>query len=378
MNILVLTLSDPEKRNTGSENISKKHIEKLKEANTIKTIDISEFKKIYKNKIFRYIYYFLYFLVGVPVSVSSMKSRRLKKIINNIIEKDKIDLILTYGIAAIQYCPEKYLKRLIANLEDPPSLKLKRMANLKIMTITERAKIIINYKITKIYENRIFPKIKTILLLSKHDIKDYKKFSNIKHITYGVGIDIDDQVLSYSQREKYIIISGNMNHPPNVDGVLFFLNKIFPLILNKKENIKLYIVGTNPVKKIYRDAKKYKDNVIITGKVDNINSYIKKAIASVCAVKLKIGVQTKILEALSIGTPVVTTMDGNSGVNGVSGRDLWATNDDKEFANKLIELIEGKAWANLSYNGRLFVKNNFSWEKSYKELQRYIKELYIE
>jgi len=93
---------------------------------------------------------------------------------------------------------------------------------------------------------------------------------------------------------------------------------------------------------------------------------------SVCPVKLQVGVQTKILEALEAATPVVTTSAGNSGVRGRSGAHLWVADDPEEFANRVIELLNGERWDSLSASGRQFALEHFSWEKSARELEGYL------
>ena len=93
---------------------------------------------------------------------------------------------------------------------------------------------------------------------------------------------------------------------------------------------------------------------------------------SICPVRLKIGVQTKILEALSLGTPVVTTSAGNSGIEGRSGCHFRIEDDPQQFANRVVELLQGIGWSKLSEEGRWLVEREFSWEGSNVQLERYL------
>jgi glycosyltransferase involved in cell wall biosynthesis len=96
---------------------------------------------------------------------------------------------------------------------------------------------------------------------------------------------------------------------------------------------------------------------------------------SACPVRLRIGTQTKILEALACGTPVVTTSAGNHGIGGVSGEHLYVADDPAEFADKIVGLLRGNCWSELSQNGRRFVEDNFTWEKSALKLELVLKQL---
>lgn len=166
-----------------------------------------------------------------------------------------------------------------------------------------------------------------------------------------------------------------MFHPPNIDGALFLLEEIFPRILERTRCIKLWIVGANPNAEILEAARKFGDRVEITGSVDSVAAYVAKAVVSVCPVRLKIGVQTKILEALAAGTPVVTTGAGNSGVQGRAGRDLQVADDPDDFARMVCDFVVGKQWEEFSLEGRNFVAENFSWRQSAQDLTGHLAEL---
>jgi glycosyltransferase involved in cell wall biosynthesis len=83
------------------------------------------------------------------------------------------------------------------------------------------------------------------------------------------------------------------------------------------------------------------EHVVITGKVDDVSEYLRQAVVSICPVRLKVGVQTKILEALTFGTPVVTTSAGNSGIAGRSGEEMWVEDDPRNFAFRVVSLLRG-------------------------------------
>ncbi len=109
---------------------------------------------------------------------------------------------------------------------------------------------------------------------------------------------------------------------------------------------------------------------MITGKVDDISTFIRKAKVSICPIRLKIGVQTKALEALSWGTPTVVTSAGNSGIGGISGETLWVADNAVEFGDRVVSLLRGQEWKTISENGRAFVAEHFSWERSAEILEQ--------
>ena len=322
--------------------------------------------------------YLLYMLAGVPSSVSAYASNTMKDNVKNIIKCNKFDAILLFEMSAIQYCPPSCYNKLIVNIEDPQSIRLYRVAKLPIWSLWQRIKQFVLIKLTACYENRMLPKMAKVLLLSKadmNDMREQKGYGNLAFVPYGVDQRELAEIVCYENRERVIVFSGSMNHIPNVDGALLFLRDIFPLILRQYPSALLWIVGTNPDNRIYEAAAKFEKQVVITGRVDNMAEYIKRATVSVCPVRLKIGVQTKILEALSWGTPVVTTSAGNSGVGGIPGTHLWVEDDPHLFAQRVAELLQGHNWSWLSEEGRKLVAERFTWEGSVAHLEQNLESL---
>lgn len=317
-------------------------------------------------------------LVGVPSSVSAFSSGLMKDCVKKTIERGSYDAILLFEMSAIQYCPSSSYSKLIVNIEDPLSIKLDRMRTLSVWSQWQRLKLLILSKVTDRYERKLFPKLGKILLLSISDLNDLytqRGYKNLSYMPYGVDTTDQKNILRYEDRERAIVFSGNMYHPPNVDGILFFLNKVYPIILSIDTKATLWIVGANPDKRIYESAAKFKEKVLIKGKVESITQYIKQAAVSICPVRLKIGIQTKVLEAMSMGTPVVSTSAGNSGIGGTSGTHLWVEDEPTEFAKRVLELLNGQSWDSISSHGLNLARENFLWERSVAQLTEQIKSL---
>lgn len=325
-----------------------------------------------------WIRYLGYMLACVPSSVSAFASRQMKEKVKNAIESRKYDAFLLFEMGAIQYFPAHCYNKLIVHIEDPQSIKLSRMKSLKVWSLWQLARLFVLEKLNACYEKRFLPGMAKVLLLSASDINDMHElggYGNLSYMPYGVQLRDSTEVAGYDGRERAIIYSGNMYHPPNVDGALLFLKDVFPLILEKYPSAILWIVGANPDDRIYEAAARFGKQVVITGRVEEVADYIKRATVSICPIRLKIGVQTKILEALSWGTPVVTTTAGNSGVGGVSGTHLWVEDEPHLIAKRVVELLQGLGWSKLSADGRRLVAERFSWEGSVRQLEQYLESL---
>jgi glycosyltransferase involved in cell wall biosynthesis len=314
-------------------------------------------------------------LLGTPVFITEHMSRQMRERVTELTERNKFDAILLYELAAVQYCPPACYKKLIVNLEDPPSIKARRTKDLSVCSLWKKAKLSVHARLTEHYENDILPKVAKVLLLSEEDAKDMREkgYDNIGCVSYGVNKQPAENIVSFEERtEGMIVFSGSMFHPPNVDGAVFFLRNIFPLVLQEYPAAVLWIVGAQPDTRIRDAAASFGEHVVITGMVNDISEYLRRAKVSICPVRLKIGVQTKILEALSWGTPVVTTSAGNSGIGGCSGSELWVEDEPGIFAGRVVALLRGEGWHQLSEKGLNLAEKDFSWERSAMELEQYI------
>ena len=311
-------------------------------------------------------------LMGTPPSIRALDSNLMKDSVEHLVRTGKYDAMLLFEIGAIQYCPPDFLNKVIVNIEDPQSLRFERMAELPTVPWYLRLYWLLLAKMTASYEKRTLNETGRVFVLSEADVRDMTDAGvcqRVSHLPYGVGCRERREVVGYQGRDRAIVFSGNMFHPANVDAALFLLADIFPLVLKSIPEAVLWIVGADPDERIVEAAAAFQTNVLITGRVPDVGEYLNRAMVSVCPVRLKIGVQTKILESLSWGTPVVTTSAGNSGVVGTSGVNLWVEDDADLFAQRVCDLFSQQCWEKFSERGRSFVVECFSWESSAKQLE---------
>jgi glycosyltransferase involved in cell wall biosynthesis len=323
----------------------------------------------------------VYLLLGVPVFVTKNRCRKMRDKIEQIACATNPDAVLLFEAGAIQYLPPDCYTKAVVNIEDPPSLRFDRLYRLAAVPVSEKLKILLSRRAIARFEKRVLPKMARVLLLSRSDVDDMRAKSgltNLAYVPYGISQTDPDKLLQISAREPgSIVFSGTMNHPPNVDAALYFLSDIFPAVIEKFPTVRFWIVGSNPDPRLQSAANAYGDHVKVTGRVDDITEYIRRAIVSVCPVRLKIGVQTKILEALSWGTPVVTTEAGNSGIGAISGRHLLVGEDPDSFAGHVVDLLNGSEWTRLSEAGRKFVTTRNTWDASVARLEKEIQSLNV-
>jgi len=157
-----------------------------------------------------------------------------------------------------------------------------------------------------------------------------------------------------------ILFIGNMSYLPNIDAAVHFCNAALPLIRKKISNVEFWIVGINPGESVRSLAG---DGVFVTGGVTDILPYYRRA--RVCVVPLRVGSGTrlKILEAMAMGRPVISTSIGAEGLDIVNGKHIAIADDSAAFAEKVIELLTNHTLrASFIKEARENVVANYDWD----------------
>ena len=320
----------------------------------------------------------LYLLAGMArdpdPQISRLRSGKMAEVVGRRLANTRYDVVLFQTVQSAQFRPNWYQGPTVWSLEDPLALKTQRM--LPMFSWYSRPLHRRWSDRLKSYDMKQAPRFGRVIFVNKDDADEYKRIVH-EACTDWVPHGIDDETYCPSaeiaRRDGMIVITGNMCHLPNIDAVEFFCRDVFPLVCEREPAANLWLVGSRPVERIKKWAKN--PRIKVTGSVPDIRPYLQQARVSACPVRLKIGTQTKILEALACATPVVTTSAGNHGICASAGEHLYVADDPVEFANRVVELLEGDRWRELSRNGRRFVEQNFTWSKSGLKLEQILEQL---
>ncbi len=178
--------------------------------------------------------------------------------------------------------------------------------------------------------------------------------------------------LDLTKRSGLLFIGG-FNHLPNVDAMIWFCEKIFPLVLKKYPQLKLSIVGSNPPQSIINLSSK---NIKVLGYVENVDPLFNKSRVFIAPLRYGAGVKGKIGQASEYGLPVVSTTIGIEGMHMNNLTDCLIGDSEKTFANSIIKLVDNDIlWRKLSKNSRDNISKHFSPENAKKSLESLIKNL---
>jgi glycosyltransferase involved in cell wall biosynthesis len=154
-----------------------------------------------------------------------------------------------------------------------------------------------------------------------------------------------------------------MSYPPNITASNYIIKEILPLM---KNNPLVTIAGSDPAKEI---RMLQSDQIEITGFVKDIRQYYGSHKVFVAPMFIGTGLQNKLLEAMAIGIPCVTTTLANNALNATPEVEILIADDAASFAKQIDRLLrDDELRATISRNAKAFIKRNYNWSTITKEL----------
>ena len=168
------------------------------------------------------------------------------------------------------------------------------------------------------------------------------------------------QPLPLENTQPALLLIGNMSYAPCADGALWFCNQVLPRIRRVLGEVEVWIVGVSPPPEVVRLSG---DGVHVTGRVEDVVPYYRRSAVSVVPLRAGGGTRLKILEAMALGRPVVSTSIGCEGLDVEDGRHLLIADDPECFAERTVRLLTDKAlYRRLVTEARWLVEAKYDWD----------------
>lgn len=165
---------------------------------------------------------------------------------------------------------------------------------------------------------------------------------------------------AYLPEAATLVFSGKMSYHANVTMAHYLVEEIMPRVWQRDPQVELNIVGKDPPPKIQALASN--PHVHVTGTVDDLRPFLKRATAAAVPLLYGAGSQFKALEAMACGTPVIATPGAISALEVISGEDILVAADPGEFAAHILAVISDPALrARVGAAGKNFVEQRHRW-----------------
>lgn len=316
------------------------------------------FKSVLTNK--SYFYYKYY-------------DKKILGYIDEYINKNDFDIVWLESAYMTIYAP--YIKS-----KNPKIIIISRSHNVEYFLLERIALEEKNF----LYRKLIYREASFWRNIEINDLKSVDKLLTITDFDMNQFIEIDSglsekiQVLSpwvdfekynnteWLTNEKTLVFIGTMNYMPNIQSIIWFKNEIFDKLLKIDDKIKLYIIWKNPSSEVKELAN---DNIIVEEGVNDDVFYYNKARIFIVPLLSWSWLKIKVLNALAMWKPIISTKIWTEWINISSDNDIWESDNIKEWVKIISENIWNsdeliRRWE----NGEKLVRESFDWEKNFNKL----------
>lgn len=299
------------------------------------------------------------FLKGLPIQCGYFYNKSAHKQIHALIQSIQPDMLFGQFVRVAPYLEQEEIKKTL-DYQDVLSYGMKR--RMDKVSWFKRPIFNMEYRRLQRYEHHVFDKfdIKTIICDSDRQLIDHEKRQEILIVPNGVDFE---HFSPYETTKKYdIIFSGNMAYPPNVDAVDFLAKEIMPLVWKQIPTAKLCIAGATPAPSVKNAAN---ENITVTGWVDDMRDMYAQSKIFIAPMRMGTGLQNKLLEAMSMNLPCITTNLANGSLQATPNTEILVGNTANELANHIISLLSNNDTATtIANNGNKFVHSNYEWNST--------------
>ena len=218
------------------------------------------------------------------------------------------------------------------------------------------------YRTMANYEKRYLSLADHVLAVSEVDRQSLSSMVDVDKLSViPTGVDVEYFSPSGDvPPPDSLVFTGAMDWIPNQEGMLYFMKQILPLVRNEIPGTTLSIVGRSPSEKLRVTAREV--GVEVTGRVDDIRPYVRKAAVYVVPLRVGSGTRLKIFEAMAMGKAVVSTTLGAEGLPITNGENIVLADTPEEFARRVSQLLRDPAErARLGAAARQLVERHYSW-----------------
>lgn len=296
----------------------------------------------------------------VPVAVGRFHPPGMRRFLEELIRKERFDAGVVDHLAPTAYFPD--LEHCVFFQHNVETVIWRR--NVEHARGLQRAYFRVQAERMNRYERRVSRAAGHIVAVSAVDAAEMRNLFGVTRVTEiptGVNLDYFTPARPAETRHDLVFV-GSMDWLANIDGVLYFVEEILPLIRRRRPDCSLAIVGRTPPAKIAalgaRDPR-----ITVTGTVPDIRPYFWQSAVSIVPLRIGGGTRLKIYEAMAACIPVVSTTIGAEGLDVTHPENIRLADTPEDFANRCLELLENAdERARIAARAWDLVATRFSWE----------------
>jgi glycosyltransferase involved in cell wall biosynthesis len=299
------------------------------------------------------------FFSSSPRFLIDTYSPQMASLIRDSISRNQYDLVIASQLSMASYCSSiQGLPALFEEIE----LGVFHGSAGRVDGLMKRMRLHLTWLKLRGYLTSVLAAFRVCTVVSEHEQRLFMATfpghrTKVNVIPNCVSFN-DYQGQEVDQLANQLIFCGSFRYSANYEAMQWFVAQVLPRILSVLPDTRLVVTGDHAGLRLPSVP-----NVILTGYVENIRPLVASSRVSVAPLLTAGGTRLKILEAMAIGTPVVSTSKGAEGLDAVPSKHLLIADSPQAFAEQVIKVLKDNALhGRLSAHARRFVRAKYDWD----------------
>jgi glycosyltransferase involved in cell wall biosynthesis len=298
----------------------------------------------------------------LPIVVARKRSSVAQGLIEQLLRKERFDVVVSDYLTPVVNLPSNQpfvlfehnvetviWRRYADNARDPLRHAFFRAQAERLLT----------------FERAACRRASHVIAVSEPDTALLRELCGIEHVTaIPTGVDADhfSRPADVVTEASHLLFAGSMDWMPNIDGVLWFMRDVFPIIRHRLPQCSLTIAGRRPAASIRALARD--PQIRVTGTVEDMRPYLWSSGVSIVPLRIGSGTRLKIYEAMAAGIPIISTTIGAEGLEVASPDNIRLADSPDAFAVDCVHLLtDSKARSRQVTAALRLVRERFTWKE---------------
>jgi sugar transferase (PEP-CTERM/EpsH1 system associated) len=227
---------------------------------------------------------------------------------------------------------------------------------------------------TRRYEGHLLERYERVLVTSPQDRDALARYANTPEpnerlVVLPNGVDLDYFTPLNMEREPAtVIFTGKMSYHANIAAAMDLATAVMPRVWQQLPEARLVIAGKDPPPALQELAED--SRITVTGMVPDLRPYLAQATVAVLPIRYGVGIQNKILEAMAMATPVVTTSHTLSALQVKADEELVVADGPAALGEVTVKLLNDQALSQrVGDAGRRYVETHHDWNNVARKLE---------
>jgi sugar transferase (PEP-CTERM/EpsH1 system associated) len=316
-------------------------------------------------------------LRGEPVTLPYFRSAALKDWVRGVVQREGIRRAFVFSSSMAQYAIDLPGVRTVVDFVDMDSAKWEEYAKRRAWPACALYRREARYLLD--YEKAVAERAEASIFVTPEETQRFlAEAPRVEGRALAIRNGVDSAYYSpahefaspFAPGERALVFTGAMDYWPNIDAAVWFAREVLPLIRKEQPGVRFYAVGMNPdgaVRALAREP-----DVVITGRVRDVRPYLAHASVVVAPLRVARGIQNKVLEAMAMAKPVVTTVASAAALSARPGIELACASEPREYADLVRSLFDEGRAARMGALARARVLQDYGWQASQAALEALI------